>query len=188
MALSDQNIEFLANEAHCTAVRIPIGHFTLGPAFTERTSFRDVADVYENAWSIVMALCARLYARGIGNLIDFHGLPGGANGQEHGGTSSKRAAMWEDERYRELAKRCVLFVASKVRSGELEGCIGIQLCNEAIWGAAGMYRWYADVTKAVMEVDPSIPLYVSDAWDLESALDSVCSSTTPSPSPLFPHF
>ena len=67
----------------------------------------------------------------------------------------------------------MLFVASKVKSGELEGCIGIQLCNEAEWGAKGMYEWYADVMKAVQEVDPSIPLYVSDAWDLDCALDSV---------------
>ncbi|KAL8787553.1 MAG: hypothetical protein Q9195_007725 [Heterodermia aff. obscurata] len=180
-ALSEPDIEYLATKAHCTAVRIPIGHFTLGRAFTHRTSFDDdkVADVYENAWAIICALCARLYARGIGNLIDFHGLPGGANGQEHGGTSSKRAALWEDERYRKLATRCVLFVAGKVRSGELEGCIGIQVCNEASWGAKGMYEWYVNVMEAVGEVDPGIPLYVSDAWDLECGLESTSKINTP---------
>ena len=73
----------------------------------------------------------------------------------------------------------MLFVASKVQSGELEGCIGIQLCDESIWDANGMYAWYEDVTEAVREVDPSIPLYVSDAWDLNDALASVCSHLPP---------
>ena len=33
-----------------------------------------------------------------------------------------------------------------------------------------MYDWYTSVGRSVSQIDPSIPLYISDAWDLNPAL------------------
>lgn len=70
----------------------------------------------------------------------------------------------------ERVLKCVVFMAREVREGRLDGVVGIQLCNEAIWGAEGMYHWYEEVVREVGSIDNSIPLYISDAWDLERAL------------------
>lgn len=107
---------------------------------------------------------------GIGVLLDFHALPGGANDQDHGGTSSKKAELWGNRRNLELAKRCLLFMAEEVAGGRIKGCVGIELCNEACWDAKGMYKWYEDVVDAIGRVDASIPLYISDGWDLARAM------------------
>lgn len=170
-ALSDADIKFLAHEAHVTTIRLPVGYFSLGPRFCASTPFADVAEVYRGAWDAVVALCERLYAQGIGVLLDLHALPGGANDQEHSGTSSGEAGMWGDPRWESMGKECVLFMAEEVSKGVVRGCAGIQLVNEACWRAEGMYAWYEDVVKAVAGVDVSLPLYISDGWDLGRAME-----------------
>lgn len=171
-ALSDADLDFLCNTAHCTTIRLPIGYFTLGPSFTEGTVFAGApSQVYLSAWSHVLALTSRLAAHGIGTLLDLHALPGGANTDNHSGTSKGKAELWAHKSHMELGKRCLLFMAEAVAQGKVEGCIGIQVCNEAAYGAKGMYDWYADVIGTVSRIDNSIPLYVSDAWDLKTAVD-----------------
>lgn len=170
-ALSDEEIGWLAYEAHITSVRLPIGYFALGPFFTNGTPFAgQTSEVYINAWAAVLNLCERLYEVGIGVLLDFHALPGGANDQDHGGTSSKKAGLWGNRSNLELAKRCLLFMAEEVARGRIQGCVGIELCNEACWDAKGMYEWYEDVLGAIKRIDGSIPLYISDGWDLGRAM------------------
>ncbi len=129
-----------------------------------------VAQVYENAWSAVRQLCERLYSSGIGVLLDLHALPGNANSEDHGGVSTKKAELWGNKSNLTLAKKCLLFVAEEVQKGSIKGCIGIELCNEACWSAKGMYQWYTDVISAIGRVDVSIPLYISDGWDLSTAM------------------
>lgn len=169
--LSDADIDFLASTAHCTSIRLPIGYFTLGPSFTSNTPFDGAASqIYTSAWSAVLELCARLNAHGIGTLLDLHALPGGANGNDHGGTSSGKAELWDNETNLALATRCLTFITGEVHRGNVHGCIGIQLCNEAAWAAEGMYRWYSAVNHSIAMIDDSIPLYISDGWDLNTAL------------------
>ena len=149
-----------------------MGYFTLGPHFTKGTPFEGaISSVYMNAWEAVLRLCERLYAVGIGVLMDFHSLPGGANDQDHGGTSSGKAGLWGSRWYLELAKQGVIFMAGEVKKGMVRGCLGIQICNEACWGAQGMWEWYEDVVRAVGQVDVGLPLYVSDGWDLGRVLE-----------------
>ena len=170
-ALSDCEIAWLAHEAHITTIRLPIGYFTLGPSFTNGTPFSgSVSEVYNDAWPAVLRLCERLYDAGIGVLLDLHALPGGANDQDHGGTSSKKAELWGNSHHLKLAKRCLCFMAEEVAKGNIQGCMGIELCNEACWDPEGMYEWYEDVVKAIGRVDASIPLYISDGWDLGRAV------------------
>lgn len=161
----------MVSTAGITSLRLPIGYFTLGPAFTDGTPFAgQVAQVYGNAWSAVRQLCERLYSAGIGVLLDFHALPGNANTEDHGGVSTKKAELWGNKSNLSLGQKCFLFMAEEVKKGSIKGCLGIELCNEACWGAKGMYEWYSDAISAVGRVDVSIPLYISDAWDLGSAM------------------
>lgn len=170
-ALSDADLDFLVNQAHCTSIRLPLGYYTLGPTYTGGTPFAgQPSQIYDNAWSAVLNLCNRLNSRGIGTLLDLHALPGGANGDAHSGTSSGKADLWGNRANLDLAKQCLIYMVNEVANGRVQGCLGIQLCNEAIYGASGMYEWYTDVINSIAQVETSVPLYISDAWDLNTAL------------------
>ena len=170
-AVSDSDFDWLVNAAHCTSIRLPIGYFTLGPSFCDNTPFAgQPAQVYANAWQAVKTFVSRCRGRGIGVLLDLHAVPGGANGDIHSGTSSGRAELWGNQANLALAQRCLVYLAQEVRGG-LDGVVGIQLCNEAVTGAPGMYQWYDSVIGAIAQVDASIPIYISDAWDLNTALN-----------------
>jgi len=155
-----------------TTIRLPIGYFTLGPAFCQGTDFAPYQSIYTSAWSSVQTLVFQARARGIGVLLDLHALPGGANGSDHCGTNSGSANLWSSPPNLGLGIRCAEFLAHSVSSG-LDGVVGIQLCNEANWEAPNMYAWYDTCIAAISAIDPSIPVYISDAWNLKKALDYV---------------
>lgn len=158
------------NTAHCTTIRLPIGWFTLGPSFCANTAFAgDPAQVYINAWSAVQNVVTRCYAHGIGVLLDMHALPGGANDQIHSGTSRGVAGLWNNTPNLNLATQCLVFLAKQIHAG-IPGVIGIQFCNEVETNAPGMYAWYDSVINAISGIDNTIPLYVSDAWDLPTCI------------------
>lgn len=170
-ALTDDDLTWLVETAHCNNIRLPIGYFTLGPAFCANTAFaKQPSQVYVNAWSAVKSIIARCYARGIGVLIDLHGVPGGANHETHSGTSSGKAELWGNPFNLNLATRCIQFIADEsIRDPQLAGVVGIQICNETIIDPPGMYEWYNDVIQRVSAMDASIPLYISDGWELSRA-------------------
>lgn len=165
---SDADLDWLANEAHCNSIRLPIGYFTLGPPYCQNTPFASVSLIYANAWAAVKRLVARCYSRGIGVLLDLHALPGGANGQEHSGTNSGKADVWKHKSNLELATRCLCFIAKDAKS--MDGVVGIQLCNEAEYNAPDMYKWYDRVIAEIGSIDNTMPLYISDAWNLSQAI------------------
>ncbi len=154
-------------------IRLPIGWFTLGPSFCQGTAFDgEPGQVYVNAWSAVRDLVRRCHDRGIGVLLDLHAVPGGANGEIHSGTSSGRADLWGNGDNLDRARRCLVYIAQEVAAG-MPGVMGIQLCNEAIWAAPGMYEWYDSVIGAINAVNKTVPIYISDAWNLSPALDYI---------------
>ncbi|GAB7352062.1 hypothetical protein MBLNU459_g2569t1 [Dothideomycetes sp. NU459] len=165
---SDADLDWLANDAHCNSIRLPIGYFTLGPAYCQDTPFASASPVYENAWAAVKHLVARCHQRGIGVLVDLHALPGGANVGDHSGTNSGKAELWKKKSYQELATRCLLFIAKEAKT--MDGVIGIQLCNEAEWDAHGMYDWYDSAISQMGGIDDTMPIYISDAWNLGQAV------------------
>lgn len=171
-ALTDDDLRFLVTQARCTSIRLPIGYFTLGKAFCAGTPFDDVKDAYENAWSAVKDLVKRARSAGIGVLIDFHAVPGGANGDAHSGTGSGKAELWGKKKNVDLAVRCLKFIAEEVVDDRSfgEGVIGIQVVNEAAYDAKGMYDYYDAAIEVIGAVDQSIPVYISDGWDLNRAL------------------
>ncbi|MCJ1307079.1 Glucan 1,3-beta-glucosidase 3 [Agyrium rufum] len=158
-------------ERHCTTVRIPIGYFTLGPRFCQGTPFEgEIAEVYARSWSIFTALCRELHRAGIGILVDFHACPGGANTDAHSGTSSGNVELWTSKSNKTLAGECLMYILKQIQAGELPGCIGLQLCNEAAKGHDdAVYAWYASMLDSASKIDNTIPIYISDAWDLPRA-------------------
>lgn len=48
--------------------------------------------------------------------------------------------------------------------------VGVQIVNEAITGAQDMYGWYAGVLSSLSSIDPTTPIFISDAWDLAQAI------------------
>jgi hypothetical protein len=177
-AISEGDFEWLVTEANCTSIRLPIGYFTLGPGFCHGTAFEDVGDVYVNAWAAVRELVRRARTYGVGVLLDLHALPGGANGQAHSGTSSGKAEFWGNRRNTEVMSRVLVFIAQEVRGG-LDGVVGIQVVNEALWDAKGLYEWYEGLIRQIARVDESIPVYISDAWNLDRTL-KWCRKRSPS--------
>ena len=113
----------------------------------------------------------RAHMSGIGVLIDFHALPGGANCQDHSGTNSGRAELWSHAYPMDLAIKCLIYLTEEISCGSITGVIGLQLCNEAIFNAPGLYAWYDKALTAIAQVDPNIPIYISDAWDLPRAIN-----------------
>ena len=166
--VSDADLDWLRDVGRANAVRLPIGYFTLGPQFCKGTEFEKVAPVYEHAWPAVKSLVQRCWARGIGVLLDVHGLPGSANGQDHSGTDVKTAKFWSSRSNRALATKVMTFIATEARS--MPGVLGLQIVNESEHNAEKMYEWYDDVLHAVAPVDPTLPIYVSDAWVVDKAL------------------
>ncbi|KFY12141.1 hypothetical protein V492_04082 [Pseudogymnoascus sp. VKM F-4246] len=171
-ALTDGDIQFLVHEAKCTSIRLPIGYFTLGPAFCRGTPFEAAAGVYISAWAAVCNLVRRVNDAGIGVLLDLHALPGGANKDMHSGTDTGKADLWDHwltgKKNREMAKKVVLQVVSE--AANMTGIVGVQIVNEAAAGAHKLYEWYDDVLKEVQNIDSTMPIYVSDAWDLDGCL------------------
>jgi aryl-phospho-beta-D-glucosidase BglC (GH1 family) len=169
-AVSEDDIQWLVNKAKCTTVRLPIGYFDLpGTIFTQGTPFEPYAQVYNAAWHSIRTLITRLRTHSIGVLLDLHALPGGANRQEHSGTNSGRAELWESASNRDLGVRCCEFLARDTQTGS--EIAGIQLANEAEWDAPGMYEWYDQCIAAISVIDPTIPVIISDGWNLSKAID-----------------
>lgn len=52
----------------------------------------------------------------------------------------------------------------------MDGVIGIQVVNEAVWDAKGMYDFYETAIDVIGAVDDQMPVYISDGWDLGRAL------------------
>ncbi|KAF2029341.1 glucan 1,3-beta-glucosidase-like protein [Setomelanomma holmii] len=169
-AVTDEDIQWLVNDAKCTTIRLPIGYYDLpGLEFTRGTPFEPYAQVYSGAWYSIRTLIARLRAHSIGVLVDLHALPGGANGQEHSGTNSGRADFWNSTSNRALGVHCCKFLARAAQTGS--DIAGIQLVNEAEWDAPGMYEWYDECVAAISSVDPTMPVVISDGWNLTKAID-----------------
>jgi aryl-phospho-beta-D-glucosidase BglC (GH1 family) len=169
-AVSEEDIRWLVNKAKCTTIRLPIGYFDLpGPSFVKGTPFEPYAQVYNGAWQSIRTLIARLRMHSIGVLLDLHALPGGANDQEHSGTNSGRAEFWTSSSNRALGVHCCEFLARDAQTGS--EIVGIQLANEAEWDAPGMYEWYDQCITAISAIDPTIPVIISDGWNLSKAID-----------------
>ncbi|KAF3311983.1 Glucan 1,3-beta-glucosidase 3 [Orbilia oligospora] len=159
---------FLANKASVTTVRLPIGYFSLGPDFCRSTPFEKYSGVYTNSWLYIKQYIVSAASHGIATLIDLHALPGGANCDSHSGTSSHKAELWGNSKNLKLAIECLKFIAHETK--DIPFVIGLQLVNEAVYGAHGMYKFYDQVIDELGKINPHLNVYISDAWDINIAL------------------
>jgi len=132
----EEGFEWLVREARCNGIRLPIGYFTLGPEWCLGTGFEGVRGVYEGSWGEVKRFIGRARGWGVGVLVDFQAVYGGANGGGHLGTGSGKGGLWGNRRELERAKRALGWIAGELRG--VEGVVGIQVVNEAVWDAKGM--------------------------------------------------
>ncbi|OKL60608.1 hypothetical protein UA08_04182 [Talaromyces atroroseus] len=169
-ALSETDFLWLLETAKCNSIRLPIGHFTLGPDFCAGTVFEgDAAQV------------------GIGVLIDLHALPGGANKDAHSGTNSGKAELWTSTHYLSLAKECVKFVVHEIVALQMSNVIGIELCNEPSRAASSaVFKWYDEVLPMISAIDPSLPVYIGDCWDLSKGMNYALKKNSASQTPSNP--
>lgn len=154
-----------------TAVRVPIGYWMVdGGKFTKHTPFDKYAKVYENAWTIFEDVIKKAGSFGIAVLVDLHGLPGGANGQDHSGTTSGKAELWDSSRNESLALDTLRFIAEDVKP--FDNVCGIQVLNEAPWDSSEgkvsktHSAFYLKALEKIREVNPDVPVVISDGWDL----------------------
>jgi hypothetical protein len=151
-------------------IRLPIGYYDLpGLLFTHGTPFEPYAYIYSAAWASIRTLISRLRAHSIGVLIDLHALPGGANPHEHSGTNAGTASFFTSQTNRHLGVRCCEFIAREAEAGL--NIVGIQIVNEAAWKSEKLYAWYDECIESISSIDASIPVVISDAWNLPQAVE-----------------
>ena len=175
-AMTPTEFEWIVTSGHATTMRVPIGFFTLGPKYTVGTPFESVGALYQNAWSMVKQAVAAARGRGIGVLLDFHALPGGANAGDHSGTNSGYAQLWGNPDFLALAKSALEFLVREAST--MENVIGVQVVNEASYNAPGMYTFYTGLLDSFSTIDKTMPIYISDGWDLKTAISFVKTKNT----------
>ncbi|CAG8950285.1 hypothetical protein HYFRA_00006777 [Hymenoscyphus fraxineus] len=172
-AVSQQDWDWFRNAAKGTSIRLPVGWWMMGgseqASRLKGTEWAGLEGVYCNAWTIVREFVATAHNYGVGVLLDLHGLPGGANAEDHSGTSSHKASLWGNKKNLTLAKQSLHFMATEIHAG-MHGVEGLQIVNESVHNAQGMYDFYSEVIEIIGRVDESIPIIISDAWDLPTAI------------------
>ena len=60
----------------------------------------------------------------------------------------------------------------------MDGIAGVQIVNEADYNSPGLYSFYESILSSFANIDNSIPIYISDGWDLPRAISYVKSKNT----------
>ncbi|PLB41997.1 glycoside hydrolase [Aspergillus candidus] len=156
-AVLESDLSWLRTTARCNAIRLPIGFYTLGPAFCQDTDFEgEPAHLYDHTWGIVKRYVEDCYNHGIGVLIDFHIAP-------------------ICKRTRELARDCIAFIMQEVTFHAILGVTGIQISNLKDWNIQDLTDWYNEVLVVTSAINPSLPIYISDGGNLTAAADYAAS-------------
>lgn len=166
--MSDEDWQWLVDHG-VNSVRIPIGYWEIGGGkFAKRTKFEPYAGrVYGNAWSIFKKqFVEKAGEHGISVLVDLHGLPGGANGSDHSGEHSGdgKAEFWHSPELQLLICDALKFAAKDLL--DYENICGIQIVNESEFADNPKYQktYYAAAINLIREVDPNVPIIISDGW------------------------
>lgn len=163
---SDDDWKWLQDHG-VTAVRVPIGYWNIdGGKFTKGTKFEKYGDIYSNSWDIFKQKFVEPAGKhNIGILVDIHGLPGGANGNDHSGeTSGGKAEFWADSSAQKLMESALEFVAKDLT--HYDNIVGIQVVNEAEFSDSALKQkaYYSAAVKAIRQHDKSVPIVISDGW------------------------
>lgn len=173
--MSDDDWRWL-REMGATAVRVPIGYWMVGGGqFCDHTHFENAHKVYKNAWDIFKDVVLRKAAEfEIGVLVDLHGLPGGANGADHSGTTVGEAKLWDSSRCQVQSYDVLQFLAKDL--AQFDNVVGLQILNEAPYeshDADVQKTFYLKAINQIRSVNTEIPLVISDGWDLNRWVDII---------------
>ncbi|AMD20986.1 HEL295Wp [Eremothecium sinecaudum] len=154
-------------ETGVTSIRLPIGYWHVNNgAFVRGTLFEKVKNVYQQAmpWDFVKALIEEASKHKIGVLLDIHGLPGGANGEAHGG-EGKDPTFFSTSKFVDLV--CDEIIPFMVMdTARFSNVVGIQCVNEAAFNyeAVNEKKYYQRALRAIREHSQYLPLVISDGW------------------------
>ncbi|ODQ63883.1 glycoside hydrolase [Nadsonia fulvescens var. elongata DSM 6958] len=168
--IGDNDFKWLRDQG-VNAVRVPIGYWVVDNGnFTSGTPFDEVKALYAQAgaWDHFKNLISMASQYGIGVLCDLHGLPGGANGDKHSGTSSGKAEFWGSKKYQGLTLDILSFIANDLKG--YDNLVGIQIINEAPYEShlSKQQSFYLEALAAIRSKNADIPVYISDGWNLEA--------------------
>ncbi|SCV03840.1 LAME_0H13652g1_1 [Lachancea meyersii CBS 8951] len=169
--VTDQDWQWLQNDAGVTAIRLPIGywHVDNGRFVTSDMKFQDLKSVYEAAqpWDAVHRIVQKAAEHNIGVLIDIHGVPGGANSDDHSGESNGGQVKFFSTRefVSSVVDDMVPFIVQDICQTN-ENVIGLQVINEAAFSDSAKHekKFYSKVIDAVRSVDDNLPVVISDGW------------------------
>lgn len=164
--MNDDDWKWL-QEHKVTSIRVPLGYWDVdGGKFTNGTRFSKVKDVYQNAWKIFKEKFVEpAGSHGISVLVDIHGLPNGANGNDHSGEKSGgEAGFWNSGDMQLLVCDMLRFIAKDLK--KYDNICGIQIVNESEFAnnAKRQERYYAAAINLIREHDKDIPVIISDGW------------------------
>ncbi|KAL9935520.1 hypothetical protein V8E36_005868 [Tilletia maclaganii] len=157
-------------------VRIPIGHWSVGPYFAMNSRFEPWADVYQFSWRYVARAINWAAKYDIGVLLDLHGAYGSQNGQSHSGISDGSTAFFTDANMKRTADLLV-WLANEI--SDVTNVVGIQLLNEPV-DRASLWPWYTNTMDAMRNASSyaaTVPLYFHDAFKLEKGARFVANRT-----------
>ncbi|KAH8829799.1 glycoside hydrolase family 5 protein [Flagelloscypha sp. PMI_526] len=166
------------------AVRIPIGFYHLcglNDAYVKGTDFEPHAQTFRGAWHHIKFAIQEANHRGIGVLIDLHAAPGKQNNDNHSGTSSSPTFFSKTSNQ----THCLQILNGLIRtltSLDHPNLIGIELLNEpAPPSDSTLQKFYEKAIEVLAEVDPTVPVYLSECWKLDSYADWIRKRKTQRP-------
>jgi aryl-phospho-beta-D-glucosidase BglC (GH1 family) len=175
--LSDDDWNWMKSKG-VTAIRVPIGYWTVNNgAYTKHTPFDKYASVYANAWtSFKSKILDKALSYEIAVVVDLHGLPGGANGEEHSGTSSGKADFWDSSDNVDLTLDILRFIASDIKG--YDNVCAIQVINEAPYSDHNkpQKHYYLKAIGAIREQNHDVPVAISDGWSCDHFLSFITDS------------
>lgn len=171
---------WLKDVARCNSIRLPIGFYTLGPAFCLGTGFEgEPSRVYTGCWNTLKHLILKCQNCGIGVLIDLKNIPGGQLCPQD--VNSEEENVCTSRHNRVLVRDCLAFIAQEITFHALHGVIGVQISSETDWRTWG-HEWYDEVLEITSSINSSLPIYINDGQNLPAALDyAILRNRLPSP-------
>ncbi|KAL3228950.1 hypothetical protein RNJ44_02037 [Nakaseomyces bracarensis] len=161
--------DFLQNDAGITAFRVPIGYWHVRNGdLLSGLPFEPHQKVYQLAkpMDFLNDLFNKANERGIGILIDIHGLPGGANGDSHSGFNNGGANFFGNSGY--VDKMCNEIIPAIVNDmcKTHMNAIGLQVVNESVFdnNAQGQKKYYKKAIQTVAKIQSGLPVIISDGW------------------------
>ncbi|KAL0573271.1 Glucan 1,3-beta-glucosidase 3 [Marasmius crinis-equi] len=159
--ITQPDFDYLASIGINT-VRLPIGYWSLGPAFCQDTPFQDVSHVYADSWNRVLRTLQMAEDAGIGVLVDLH---------------DGHVGLFENQDNMDKTISVLEFLVGQL--APLNNVVGVQILNEPN-DDPKLIPFYSDaITKmrAVSAEAAELPLYIHDAFNLPKYIDFVNNRT-----------